>query len=59
MRKTVKTDAVNDLITSLSKIYDLQIEIDIIAIFLYIYLLIYRSIDRFRGEKTKILSASK
>ena len=50
MRKTVKTDAVNDLITSLSKIYDQQIEIDIIAIFLYIYLFIYRSIDRFRGE---------
>ena len=53
MRKTVKTDAVNDLITSLSKIYDLQIEIDIIAIFLYIYLFIYRSIDRFRGEKNQ------
>ena len=59
MLRTAKTDAVNDLITSLSKIYDQQIEIDIIAIFLYIYLFIYRSIDRFRGEKTKILSAYK
>ena len=48
--QTVETVAVNDFITSLSKIYNLQIEIDEISIFLSIYLLIYPSIDRFMDE---------